>query len=269
MKRLLFTLLLLLIVGPASAQINWQGPDPGPNAVSVEWTKVNFSEGADFNFITSAFVFSGRYGATESLNLVAQVPVSIVSVGDSFGSDAGSTRLANPYLGAEIRGGNGNFVLETGIRLPLLDADFEDLTLLNGFADVDRLPAFVSQALVVPLISNYTLRSASGDLALRLRGGPALISITEEGGDSELALDYGVQGWYTGRTVDIGIEFSGWGIATDEDFSYGESSFHQIGILGRARIGPVEPGLRFLVPLDDDLQEATDFSVGVSLTVPL
>ncbi len=130
---------------------------------------------------------------------------------------------------------------------------------LGDFADFE---AYGEDLLTIRATAGYHFLSPQ-HYGLRMAVRPALVAPTN-GGDSELFLDYGIQGGYETERASVGMVFSGRAILT-EPGSVGERTVHELGIGGTMTFGRLRPGALIRLPLDADLSNALNYSLGLRL----
>lgn len=183
--------------------------------------------------------------------------------------------MGNPYLGVEFGHRQGTrFMGELGIRPPWgkegeppgLGRAAMRMGLRMEFTE--RFDAFLRNTFALTGAVSYFYENEEG-FGLRLRGRPSALFFEDD--DNELWITYSAQGWYNVRRWQVGGGLSGLLIAvTDPDFDLdlSERLWHQVGIGAIGHFSHVQPGVHFRVPVDKDLRDATDFTIGLSLTVP-
>lgn len=267
---------------PAAASAVQAAPwlDRGPaGAVSLEFLRPTFNpEGAPQG---STFFLGARLPVGQAMRIVLDVPFTYanhtLNCGDfvCIETEAGSA-IGNPYVGIEVGKDGSPLLLEVGARGPLAKAaTLDDLGVLafGMMADVDRIEAFLPDAITLGGNLHYVTRSTSG-LGLRLHGGLTGLIPTESGeevalDDQELLASYGIHAWYGPGSARVGAGFTGRWTVTNEESSFAESSFHQVGLDGEMAFGIVRPGIHLRLPVDKDLSEIVDFVLGLSLRVDI
>ena len=257
---------VLLISGSVTAQNYWMYPG-GDKSISVEMFKPKFDNGDDFNLLTTVWFLSGKFKAADRLSIVVEVPVSNLDTDNIFMED--ETSVGNPYIGIEARSASGGdsqaAVGRVGVRLPLASDDKWDAASLGLYTAFDRFEAFFPDVLTINASGGYQRTTASG-LNYELNVGGELMIPTEDGGDSELYIDYNAAFWVPFEKLSLGGGFTGRLIATEGDLDFGERTVHQLGLAGNYDAGSLKPGVHLRLPLDEDLTDILDFVYGFSLT---
>jgi hypothetical protein len=247
----------IVLAAPASAQTLWHGLDR-PSGLIVELHHPEF-EGDGFNALTSVLLVGTRIDASESLDLVLDLPLAYAD--GEFDTDFA---VGAPYLGIETW--VGETLIEAGLRIPIASNNFASAV---GTATeiVDRFDAFASEAFVLTL---HAMRGGKADSGFhwRLRGGPRAV-LSTDGGGGELFVDLGGV---------IGYESTGFGIEggpavlgiVTTDGSPGERTLIEAGVQAYRRLerdGRV--GVLLRLPVDDDAGVALEFTIGVVAVIPL
>ncbi len=266
MSALVLGMVLALLPVSAAAQTIWLGPDQANN-VTLEWLRPEFEDAEDLSFMTSGFFLSARFGINDQFRLVGDVPFGYFGTDiDDVDSEIG---IGNPYLGVEVGNLKSPVWGELGLRIPLTDVDNLGSS-FGFFSDYDRCEAFMPDAVSAMGFANYLYRHDSG-FSMRLRGGPLFLISTDSDeyeDDMEMYAMYSLQGWYDTARLRFGTGITGRMIATEKDLDLGERTIHQLGLALAGKFRGVEPGLHFRLPLDEDLSDVTNYTFGLTVTVP-
>ncbi len=262
-------LTLLLVVALASA-IGAQGQSAHQSprnygAASFEVLRPKF-DALGSSLATAAYTAAYQVGVGSKGRtfLTGTIPLSHTSFDDSDPE----TALGNPYVGVTLFARSDPVVYEFGIHLPLAS---ENSGVTAGFfGDYDRFEAYQPDLLTVRSSLVY-FPSRSGDWVMFTRLSPVLMIRTGDVGDEargELMADYALHFFYYGPALQGGLSFTGRAALT-EDGSFGERTVHHTGITIQKDLGPVIPGIQFRMPLDDDLRDVVDYTLGILLVVPV
>jgi hypothetical protein len=252
---------------PLAAQSIWL--DHGyQNSVGIEFFKPNFD--GNFiatDFLTSALFLSGRFGVSQNLFFVGELPIARIGFKEDFAFLDNQLNVGNPYLGLEAH--QENSFIEMGVRLPLMSEDGFSAATAGVTSDYDRLEAFIPNTVPALLKVNYRKKTPS-NFVLRLRGGPVLLINTEDNGDRfELLMDYSAQVGVEAEMIHVMAGFTGRYFATTDDGDFGERSIHQVGVGANLVLGNLRPGIHLRFPLDDDLKDEFDYIFGLNLAYGL
>ena len=187
-----------------------------------------------------------------------------------------NTTLGNPYVGVELGPRHSSVHFEIGARLPVLK-EVDAASSVGFLADpVDRPEAFLEDLLAVSAVAHYR-RFGPGGFGWMLHGGATAWLTAEESDrdapvgtappDDEIVAHYGARFGWRGRTGGFLAGVTGRANVSDPNGSFGDRARTQIAGAGYLRLGPVRPGLEFRLPLDDDLREIVDGTIGVSLVI--
>ena len=209
---------------------------------------------------TSVAAFlSGRVALDESIDLVAELPVS--RYGFSFRdemtdlgeADLSETTIGNPYVGVRLDT-DQPVRWEVGVRLPLLSDD-EFIGAWTGMiADqTGRLEAFMPNTLsITGTASGAHSLASNGRVGFRV--GPSLLINTDEEeyeDGQEMILHYGIDIEYRQGRAIIGTGIDGVMIVTEGD-GLAERTLHQAVLAVMADLGTLRPGIQVRIPLDDE-----------------
>lgn len=267
MPRLAALVLLAALGGlapAARAQSIWLDR-VSPRTIHLEVARP-FFEDDDLGFSTTWFL-SGRFPLGERLALVGEIPFATARAElalPPFGTfEESSSTLGNPYLGIETRpeGGHGAW-FEFGIRAPA--ASNTELATFTGLVtDVNRLEAFLPDAIVLRPGLHWR-DDIAGKPGIDVHVAPMLLT-SEDFDDLELVTTYGLQFLHHGTDARVGAGLSGhWFVTSSADFA--GSSNHQVEAAADFLPGRIRPGVTARVPLDD---YGVDFVLGLTLNVLL
>lgn len=257
-----FLLLPLLLGGlahPSRAQVFQPWGAQVDRSVSLDLLRPSFDGGGTSTLTTINQV--GFRWAVGKVVLVAEAPFVNAKVD---GASSGALLIGNPFLGVATRS-SSPFIGEFGVRPPIAsvstieDAFASFVGVIGDFADFE---AYGEDLLTIRATAGYHFLSPQ-HYGLRLAARPALVAPTG-GGDSELFLDYGIQGGYETERASVGMVFSGRAILT-EPGSIGERTVHELGVGGTMTFGRLRPGVILRLPLDADLSNALNYSIGLRL----
>ncbi len=240
----------------------------GKTSASIEWMKPSFDGGDGITFMTSATLISGQYQVTPSIAVAARLPITHMGFSEEGFGDS-NTSLGNVYLGGRYARPMSNSQVDFGFYLPTSGGgdDLLNSNFVGFMADYDRLEAYMMDTFGIQGLYSYAHSIQDG---VRLEGsiGPSFLIYTSDVDDkTDLLAHYGVRGWYDTRVVSIGAGFSGTGILTAEDASFGERTVHQGTLYLAGNAGSIRPHGFFRLPLDEDLSESVNYVFGLGLSV--
>lgn len=281
-RSICITVLLLgmigLISGRTHAQSIYDAPARSGDHVTVQWSKPSL-EGDGFTFITSSLFLSGQFEVADDVRLVGEIPVGVAQYDDTLPADeqSASVDIGNPYLGIEYAGGE-SYMLEAGVRLPVLSSDA-----LNPFRNAsgarvglltqqNRLFAFSPDFITLHALNNVIVEPDNSSLEFQFRAGPVAAISTDNdefsGMDSELLSNLGLSAWLTEEKVELGVGLTNWYVLSEEGDA-ASRSYTDVGLSIFGRFDSIEPGLSLRAPLDDQASEISPFSVSVMVRVPI
>ncbi len=279
--RITCTMLLAIVIIPglSSAQSLWTDRMHA-SSVTLEWLKPNFEGEGEYSFGTSTTFLTGRFATKGGrVSIITDLPYTVLgyTTHELAGSFPNYTTvektktegtIGNPYFGIESLGKDSAFLFEFGTRLPVTPDDNE--AIFSGVLTdwIERMEAFITDAIPVQLGFNY-LKQNPGGFILRTRLGMNGWIPTGDRDDGEFMMMYGMQFGYASDEIQVLTGFGGRLILTEEDLDFSERTFHQLGIAANARVGRFTPGLSMRVPLDEDLSEVLNYVFGVTLGVGL
>ncbi|MFQ5706092.1 MAG: hypothetical protein ACE5HO_01500 [bacterium] len=246
------------------AQSIWLRRSP-EKTIAIEVLKPNFAGEFNTTFLTSAAFLSTRIPLNKKLVFVGELPFANGGIDYQLGRLASGGTVGNPYLGLEIRQPTSSVFAEIGVRLPLA-AENNFGAVVGTRTDFDRADAFIDHTLTVNVLMNYLEKDAS-NLFFRLRLGAAFLNNIQGRLGTSVNLLYSGQIGYEVDPFNVIVGLSGrWNVS--EGFSgFGLRASHQFGVAASVRLGVVQPGLLFRLPVDEILNEAVDYVVGLHLGI--
>ncbi|MGH7538328.1 MAG: hypothetical protein ACREMF_06820 [Gemmatimonadales bacterium] len=246
--------------GRAHAQVLSPSGDPSPKAVFLDILKPMF-EGGGLTFLTTIDELGVRWQLGE-LVLVGEFPLVHAK---QKGATQGSTVIGNPYFGMATNP-RGSFIGELGVRLPIASVSGDAFLApsVGLIGDYTEFEAYFSDLLTIRGIAGYRFRKAGG-LAVRTALRPTFV-IPTSGGEPELFLDYAFQVGYEKDRAGLGAAINGRAIVT-QNLSLGERTVHDLSLGAAVAFGRLRPGVLVRLPLENDLSQVLNASVGVKLEV--
>lgn len=203
---------------------------------------------------------SGSFRLSPKLTLRADIPISSSGF---VNFDNTEQALGNPYIGIGIKS-NDRTSLNFGIRLPLAQDD--EFALFTGLlTDQRRTEAFIPDAFTLNAGIRHIYKAPTNLLQIDAGASGDLIFIQED--DGEFFVDYHAMVWLVPPKVKVGAGITGTTFVTgDGDFSENTTNF--LNISAKLR-GVFQPGLFIRVPIDDQVSEIFDYSIGINFSLAL
>lgn len=243
-------------------QTLWSDP-ARPQSIWLQALHPDLESGSGSGFLSSGLFLGGRVDLSEDCAFVGEIPFGYADLDDGD-SEFG---VGNPYAGLEF-GPSRGLLVEFGARVPLA-SNTNNGAAIGGLADlVDRPGAFASDALTISAAVN-SLASFEKGGHTRLRVG-AIGLVPTDGGDQEVLLDVGATVGYEDSSFGAEAGLDGWIWLTQSDLDLGERSVVQFGAQAYHRLAAGgRVGVQFRLPLDRDLKDITDFTVGLDVSFAL
>jgi hypothetical protein len=257
-------LLLLALRSSAGAQAIWLTPDQ-KSEIYLEILKPDFEGETNIGFLTTSWYLGARYQASSKVILVGEVPVAYYKR-----ESISEITLGNLYIGVEEVLSKHGFFGEAGLRFPMLSAEADDPARITGFfSDLDRWEAYLEETVSILGMVNWRGAHDSG-VGLRFRLGPSLWIPTKQGDrTTEWHLLYAGQLFWKGKHLSAMGGVSGRAWITESEGTFDERTWHQLVFMLNVLTPRVRPGIRFQIPLDEDLQDLLDLVWGVQIEVIL
>jgi hypothetical protein len=260
-ESIVLSVLLCAGTGLSSAQVLQPWGEPAARSVSLDVLRPAFDGGG-----TTALTTVNQLGirwAFGSLVLIAEAPFVNAK---ADGASSGALLIGNPFFGFGTAP-TSSFIGDLGVRIPVVSAS----TLERGFAsavgllgDFQDFEAYAEDLLTLRATVGYRTR-APNHYGLRVAARPTLVKpVGSSSGDAELLVDYGIQGGYDNDKASLGLSFTGRGIVT-EPGSIGERTVHDLAVGGSMTFGRIRPAIQIRVPLENDVGQALNYSLGLSV----
>lgn len=260
-------LLLPLVLGglahPSRAQVFQPWGAQVDRSVSLDLLRPSFDGGG-----TSTLTTINQLGFRWSVGKIVLVAEAPFVNAKADGASSGALLIGNPFLGVATRA-SSSFIGEFGIRPPIASVSSPERFLaasVGVLGDFTDFEAYGEDLLTIRATAGYHFLSPQ-HYGLRMAARSALVAPTS-GGEAELFLDYGIQGGYETERASVGVVFSGRAFLT-EPGSVGERTVHELGVGGTMTFGRLRPGVLLRLPLDADLSNALNYSIGLRLEYAL
>lgn len=261
----LLSCILATCASAAPAQVLQPWSEPAIKSVSLDALRPSFDGGG-----TSAFTTIDQISVhwpVGAMVLTAELPFVNAK---ADGAPSGALLIGNPLVGFATVPSSA-LIADVGIRIPVVSASTPE----RGFAqfvgvlgDFMDLEAYGEDLVSVRATAGYRYRSPN-HIGVRFALRPTFVApVGSNSADSELFLDYGVQGGYETDRASFGVTFTGRALIT-EPGSIGERTVHDLALGGSMTFGQFRPGLLVRVPLERDLGDVLKYSVGLKLEVAL
>jgi hypothetical protein len=252
---------LLWSAAPVAGQTVWTRPYQN-NQVSLEIIGPQFENEA-IDPTSGAAYLSTTHSLTDNIELVAELPAARL---DSAGTS--ESVIGNPYVGVGFSGTRTPFLIELGLRLPVLD-DPGAAAFAGSFTDVARTRAFQFDETLISGFANWRVPLGRAS-SVRLRGGAVYAEFPNRVDgrrrvEQDVRLKYNAQLWYEGDRTVLGLTLAGQGTLTAPG-GYGSKSRHWIAgtIIGDFDV--VRPGLLIGVSLDEVVRNDAPLFIGLTLS---
>lgn len=271
-RSLLATALLSLALVPGSqAQSLWSTPYV-PNQIALEVLQPTLSSGPDedISVLTSANTLWGSHLVNDRTTVVVGVPVAYYqsTVEGDPPTDLTDTQFGNPYVGVGVSSTRVPLLIELGVRLPLA-AEATAATRAGRAVDLVHREAFAPHTLSAQITLN-TRWEWSRTTSLRFRGGPLLTLPTQDAsGTTEVYTRYGVQGWYEGDRLIMGLGLTGRALISERGGAFADRTTHQASGVFIVNLPRVQPGLLIRAPINGPGSDDVDIVAGITLSVTL
>ena len=253
-----------LISFRSNAQNIWMGDVE--NSVSLEMLKPIFKENEFHTFTSSTSIFSTNISLSDQLNLYGEIPFVHGKFKDddlnNFIPDS-ELSVGNIYLGIQTKNPNTPIHFEIGIRLPTSKINFKNNNIAL-FADIDRSDAFLINYTVIPIKAVY-IKDLMNEDFLKIRAGIDAF-FGKNDFDNEQFFDYSVQYEKRNKDTNILLGFIGSIILSEDRIDFSDRMINSFGGAVKLTKGSLHPGIMFKFPLDEDLNDILNYSVGINLT---
>ncbi|HSJ13465.1 MAG TPA: hypothetical protein VK939_03565 [Longimicrobiales bacterium] len=259
MRTLPLAITLLLVPAAAAAQAPPQAT--AQSSISFEMLHPSLDGDDGVSVLSGAYFVAGRIALRPDLALIAELPVGYFrqsSAISGIGSESSST-IGNPLIGLALN--RGTVELGFAARAPLA-ADDELAWLYAALTDPYRMEAFTPD--IASLQATARMQRPAGAATMWGIDLGSVLFVPTDGGEVELALDYGGAIGYPGQLVRATLRLNGRAFVTGGG-DLGAMTEHQAGLFADFGSGRLRPGIQLRVPLDEGTRDALKATFGVSL----
>jgi len=264
-----FILLLVVIFGslsPSTVQSQNIWLSDTANSISIEILKPQIKE-LDFSFLSTAIFLSGRHRIKSNITINWELPLANAKIDEPFFEES-EFILGNIFVGFAIDIPNKPSWLELGLHFPTSPNDKPLAFSVGLFSDFHRLESFLTDYLILPIIFNTYKRNET-NFFYRFRVGADIWINTGDNDESELLFDYGGQIGFETTKYNVKLGITGLAILTESDLDFSERTTHLLGLSANINLGKVIPGISLKVPIDDDLNDVIDATIGLGMAIKL
>jgi len=267
----------LVFCGDIKAQASLQNA-PERSSFGAELLYSKFGDGSDFediSTITGVLAFNTR--VAPKVTFFVEVPYTRSSWEfENYNGDMEThtgDAIGNILVGIEATGENKNLFFRGGLRLPTSPTD--DWARIPGaMSNFSRsFQAFTPKQFIVDVAGGYRYLAPSG-LCAEFKAGPALWMSTDEewrlydeDQSTEIFLNYKGYLGYDAPKILAGGGIMGMNVMTDEEITDGDRSIFEGYMIAAYKFARVQPGIKFILPLTDELREEVDFTAGITFNV--
>jgi hypothetical protein len=235
--------------------------------VGLRFLRPNFEGDAKLSTFSGTYDFwvNAPVGGSR-LNLVGAVPFNAFS---AEGVD-GESGIGNIYLGAQTRLDNSpdnGMNISLGVFLPTAAEKKPYAQAIGLLTDFHELQRSLPDVLTIYGNFAYHYRQINRGM-FGVEIGPQLL-VPTEGGEVELFGHYGLAGGFPLANVAFFAELLGVFIISEDVEDFGDRFSHSLALGAQLTMGQVRPGLFYMLPLDDDLNNIIDSTLGLKVDFAL
>jgi len=260
-RRALVAAILLALPASLPAQSIGITPLASKADVDLEWTRPSFEDNAGLGTFRGVWVASGRYRLGERGALVLAIPRLV---------GAGRASMGNPYVGYQASEGNGQSILNLGVRLPNVDVGYTPEQQIALYGDFDRFEEVLPHTLTIRAEAQGKVWQDSSGADVRARAGLAIFHPTGAGatGDNTFLVDYGVRFGREFGKFDLGAAMTGRYFMSGNGGGFNQRNATEADV-ELAWHGAVTPRAAFRIPVTETLKNAYKTALTLGLEVPL
>ncbi len=241
---------------------------PQDNAqVGLRYLRPFFEGDDDLTVLSGVYDLSVSIPVGSKFHLVGSLPFSTFDSGNG----SGESDIGDIYVGLQIQrkpSDERSSVTSLGVFLPTAPSDGSEATFLGLFTNFYELQKYLPD--VLTLYGNYAFRSSKpGGAIFGFEIGPNFLIPTEDGGDSELFLHYGLTAGFQMTQLAIIGEFAGIAVITEDVDDFGDRLTHVLAFGAQWTGNRLRPGIFYKLYLDEDLSDSVDGVLGIKLDVSL
>ncbi|NIM13500.1 MAG: hypothetical protein GTO45_15415 [Candidatus Aminicenantes bacterium] len=234
--------------------------------LGFRYLRPEFKE-ADLSGLSGVYEFSLSIPVGSRLNLVGSLPLSIVNI--TGAENEGS--IGNIYVGLQSRLKSSRqnvFSLSLGVFLPTMSEENVDTAFVGIFSNYYEFQKFIPNTWTVYGNLAYHRIKPYG-VIYGFEIGPNIMIPTEEGGETEVYIHYGISLGYRLDYIDIKAEWTGIGIITEDVDDFGDRFVHSItfGIFWNRSF--LRPGIFYQIYTREGIRETVSGVLGIRLDIML
>ncbi len=224
------------------------------------------SEGTSVKAMSGMYTLYSAIPVSDKWSLYAELPL-IVS--NFEGSDESETGLGNVFLTTRIAlDEKRTSHISLGVFLPTISEEKYSLAFMGLLSNYYRASQVTS---AYTIYGNYSFNTdREKNLILGGEVGPEiLIPKNNEYGNAEVWFHFSLQAGYKIDNLALWAEFNDLIFASqlDEDIEFNERNINQLLFCGQYNFGMIRPGLCFMLPLKDELNDYQSGAIGVKVDV--
>ena len=227
------------------------------------------SPGLDITGISGVFDLYGNIPLTPKINLIGSVPFMTMNYETPWAKDEKSD-IGNIDIGMQYRlqaADNKSSNLAFGVLIPTASdkVDKLQLSLLSILTNNYELQKYLPDMVTLHgNIAYHTIGPTGGIFGIEV--GPYIFIPTEDDGDSEMFMHYGLSGGARLHNLAIFGELLGRAIVTEGDMDFGDRFDHVLTVGLQWLPGP---GVFYKLYLDEDYRDVVDGVLGIKLELGL
>ena len=264
MKRSIFTLFfgVLCCLDCAQSQTIWTQRSERA-MLRLEYLSPSFANAfPGFGFTSQIVTLTGRYPIGTSIVVVLEAPMAWESQSTPFGSTS-QNGLGNMFLGLEIGSIESMVYGEIGAR-PILRQDLGASGIGGYLGDYDRGEAYFKEMTSYQFALNVASPRKDG-FVYRVRVGPTFW-VPEEGKKTTTFLDYGGKAGFDDGALSLYTGITGRWMTTTHT---GKAVYHHLGFDLGYRFNTIRPALFVRFPLDKEINDIMNRTIGANVSVEL
>lgn len=227
----------------------------------LEYLRPNFpSQSTGYEFTNQILTAGGKFPIGKTIFVTIEVPMSWEKQSNPYTSTS-KNGLGNFFVGLEIGSVESPVFGEVGAR-PILRQDLGVSGLGGYFGDFDRGEAYFQEITSYQLALNLASTQRQG-FVYRVRIGPTLW-VPEAGKKTTTFIDYGAKAGYDDGALSLYIGITGrW----NTEVTTGKAALHHLGFDLGYRMSAIRPALFFRLPLDKEISDLMNRTIGANVSV--
>ncbi len=256
---------LLLFSCVVSAQnINMERLPGETTDMTLSFQKPSYPFSDNLTTLSGLYKLEANIPVSRKVNMIIKLPYVTMKAKKSFYGKSEKSGLGNLELGIQRKFGySGKSALTLALTIPSVNDEISSLGMYGDFYD-----AFAYVPRAISLHANYSHATNLGKVFFvgGEIGSTLLIPTEGDTPNGEVYVNYGLNAGYNIKGLFLNIEFTGRTLVTEDEYSFSDRTFTNLGIGAGWHLGDFTPAMFYKFYLNDGLSDIIDGVFGLRLS---